>query len=220
MTLVEQVLDFVGESAGSVYWPLAHVYDATNAAIVWAWIDCNSSQTVDNLRLVSGATLADLSNFQNVMIPKKVVGPEGDVWVSKQHDMERENQWWRTDSASLPRVLLDVDNYNVRLWPPPDDDYSYDVYGLEWPPEVGTISGDVYCDELLKHAIAALAASWLVEDTHPELSDFLQQEYLQYRDGFMRSWRSKGEGGIVMLRPANHRQRPFGGVVKFTRSLQ
>jgi len=219
-TLVAQVVDFIGESGGSVYWPKAHIYDATNAAILWTWIDCQNSQTLDTLVLVSTSPLVDLSTNTNVMIPKKIVGVLGDVWVSNVHNMEREDKWWRGDDPDVPKVLVMLDNDTMRAWPVADKIYTYDVYGVAWPPSVDSTNEDIVADELLKHAIAALAASTLVEDTHPELADYLFKEYTDHQHAYMVSWRNKGEGGIVNIRPAGKRQRPFGGVVKFTRQLQ
>jgi len=218
--LVGQIMDFIGERSGNVYWPKAHIYDATNAALMWAWIDCCHTQSMDPIKLSTSTTLSDLSSMRNVMIPKKILGILGDVWVSNQQNMEREDKWWRGDGRDVPRVVVNVSNEKLRPWPQPDKDYSYDVYGVSWPPEVSVINEDVVMDEVLKHAVAALAASMLVEDTHPELADALINEYEEHKQQFMVSWRNRGEGAIINLRPAGKRQRPFGGVVRFTRMLQ
>jgi hypothetical protein len=219
-TLVDKVKDFIGERDTAKFWPVQHIYDACNAALMELWARTKHNKVVHTLQLHA-------ANHRHVfpadsMIPDRIVGTENELPIITQADAEAYSTLWRQDSPAPPIALLRFDQESIGTYPYSlNSEYELDLYCVQYPPEIDANTLDVDCDDTLRDAVAAKAASILVEDTHPDLADVLNQESEVNLRRFQTLERNKVYSrDALRIQPTSKSQQRRRGSVELIRRLQ
>lgn len=174
MSLITETRQLIDEAGAGTFWTDAHLYDALNGAIVevashlgkWGLYEVSVDLTVDSGMIEIPAT---------VMVPLAIVDNEGmECFLTDQRELEEEDQGWRS-AVGRPRWFTIWDAGHLRVWPSPDQTYTYTLRGIGWPEEIDGTVTDVG-DPLLRNVLARMAAATLLEFTQPTVADVYADE--------------------------------------------
>lgn len=191
------------EVAGPTFWPAQQMYDAINASLLEVWSSVKNWQlTSATVTISSGADIVALP-ITSVMIPQFIIYSGIKIFITTHDLLQDWSNNWRNESPTRPTWAVQWDESHIRPWPKADQSYSFVVFGVPWPTEVGSTNTDVIgLEPMLTRSIALRAAAKLLEDSQPQLADAKQAEAheLQYR--YERQQRNALGANIIRLRPA------------------
>jgi len=221
MTIVDEVKLELGESSsmlGTAFWPTAEVYNAINAALVAAYIDANEDTALGTATITASNEFVDLP-YETVMIPKRIVGAQGEVFPTSVTDIEIYKAYYSyalsdITTPTAPKWVAPYGLEQVRTFPLADTSYQYDVYGVAWPPEVSGDSLDISVAQELREAVKCLAIAFLVDDYYHELCELKYMEYTQYISAYLRTQRNKRGRAPLAVKPSGTFDRARSGSIK------
>jgi hypothetical protein len=136
-------------------------------------------------------------------------------WISSQAELEQYSREWRTATRARPSWFILWGLNKLRVWPSPDQNYVFYLYGVPWPTEIGTGTEDLTTtDRMLKLAIAYRAAAELFAATRPDLSEAWRKEADECILRYKKRYRNYQPHNIRRLRPANPTQIGMKGHIK------
>lgn len=208
MSLVTETQQQINESGAGVFWPLAsgQVYDALNSAIIRTYAHNRDQFYVSTpLTFASGVDILALPTT-TVMIPQYIVTPGAvKIFPTTMPMLQDWNANWKNTPHAQPQWIVLWDWTHLRSFPIPDQTYTYTLYGVPWPLEIGTGGGDVTditnIDPLLRQAIIHRACATLLEYTQPQLADVFTQEAEEHEKRYRRQARNAMGDNVLRLRP-------------------
>jgi hypothetical protein len=195
MTVVEEVQMLLADAG--VFWPVAQLYDAINAAQLDLLVDAAFATEIADLALTPGGDLVALPS--TIYVPTSIEN-DNELWLPVTHgDLEAHCREWRSAQPAEPRAFVLWDAYHLRVWPSPNGSYTFTVTGVPWPIEVDA-SHDASGTRLYKSAVAHAASAALLEFTRPDLADVYLAESSELLHRVKRTFGRKGHN-ISHIRP-------------------
>jgi hypothetical protein len=203
--------------AGDIFWPSQQLYDAANEVMVDYWAQLGNQQTPIQLTnttfVVSTGT--EIFPFAStvIMTPTYVVlntttgsGAASytinqTYWISDVTKFEQFNNNWRNYPAGQPKWFAVFDAFNIRVFPLPDQTYTFTLFGVPWPTELSTGTEDITCDAMLKLAIAYKSAANILEATRPDTADSYTKESEELLLRYRIRLRDQSTNNIRRLKP-------------------
>lgn len=199
-TLVQETELLLNESGASVWWGAQQVYDALNQSIQelsghLRWELASTSFTV--------STGTDIFAFDNsqIMIPQYFVSEGTKLFPTEQAELENWSRTWRLEPAGKPKWVVLWDASHFRVFPSPDQSYTFTLYGVPWLTEIDGSNTDITIDAMAKKAIVFRAVAHLLELTQPQLADTYMQESLENEKRYSTQIRNNLGSNIASLRP-------------------
>ncbi len=201
---------------GTYFWSTTEVCNAVNAALIAAYIDVDEDTAIGTMTLTASSSHTPFP-YNDVMIPKRIVGAMGEVFPISITDLEAYRADWSVlhglGEPAPPRWIAAEDFENAILFPVPDQTYVYDVYGVAWPGEISVGSPDITLDRELKEAVISLAIAFLVDDYYTELCELKYLEYMQHVNAYKRTLRNRRGRAPVSIKPSGSFNRARSGSI-------
>lgn len=214
-TILAEVEQLINESGGSVWWTAAQVNDAINQSLVdiWANLKWNIVNTPFTVTTGSG----DIFAFDNthIMIPQFFLIQNIKMFLTNQDELENWSRRWKMETPGQPYWFVLWDESHFRVFPTPDATYTFDLWGVPWPPEFSNEATDIAVDPMLRHAIVFRACANLMEFTQPQLADVFMQDSMKHEGLYSSHLRKQLGVNISRLRPttgAGWVQAQFGDI--------
>lgn len=224
---------------GDIFWPAQQLYDATNEVMDDYWPQAARQPIPVQLAtaaLVVG-TGTDIYLFDStgdtIMIPTFVVlntmianaSIDQKYFTSDQTKLEQWSRNWRGSTPAQPRAFILWDALHLRCFPTPDQTYTFTVFGVPWPVELGTGTEDITADPIFKMAIAYKAAANVLESTRPDVTDSYLKESEELMLRYRIRLRNQQTNNLRRLKPGSGDQQTdiviggYKGVIKIMRRL-
>ena len=180
--------------SGDIFWTSQQIYDATNEVMIDYYMQLGRLPVPVQLSSATFTVTTGTDIFPydttTIMVPTYVVlntevgtGPSGvtinqEYWASDVTKLEQWGVAWRSDTPAQPKWFILWDFSHIRCFNQPDKTYTYALYGVPWPTEIGTGTEDptTPIDPLFKLAIAYKAAANILEATRPDIADAYMKE--------------------------------------------
>lgn len=202
MSLVSDVSLLVDEAATPTWWTSAQVYAAINEALLEDWAVMRPASTTSTLSLSTGT---DLYAFDatTIMIPQYFVDPDENVLMfpTVHDELENWSRRWKEEAAAKPKWTVLWDASHFRFFPSPDGPYTRVLWGVGWPPEIGTATLDTTLENFQRKAVILRAAASLLDLTQPQLADAYRVEANAHAKRAIAQVRQSFNGNVDRLRP-------------------
>lgn len=206
-------------TAGDIFWPSQQLYDAANETIIDYWADAGKQDVPISLTTaatplaVTSAT--DIYTFDNVsiMIPTYITlntmigsGAGGELidqryWISDRTKLEQYARDWRNNQQEQPKWFILWDAFHIRVFPLPDQDYTFTLWGIPWGTEMASGTEDIAVDQILRLALAYRTAATLLEATRPEISDLYTANAVEMLNRYRIRLRNQQTNNIRRMKP-------------------
>lgn len=201
--LIQQIQLQLDESQGPVFWTYPQLYDAANAAQITVWANLKDWQKISvPITTTASQTYYDISTLTTLMIPQFIIYKGVKVYITDHALLQDWANNWKNEQPSRPNWVVLWD-YKTLLWfPPANDAYAMQLWGVPWPTEIadGTHSL-IGIDPLVVNAVALRASASLLEETQPLLADAKELEALEFEKRYARQMRRMLGDNIARLRP-------------------
>lgn len=218
MSIVAQVQTLLNDSG--VFWPTAQVLNAINEAQLWAYAQTKWQRTSWQLSLATGTDLLTLPS--NVLVPgwiETAVVNNGQTqnmrgFPSTQRELERFLRTWRSAGLDAPNYFIIWDASTIRLFPRPDQPYTYTLWGISYPTEILNATTSLAGPPQYVLAVQNMAAALLFEATRPDLADvYLATAEAQLLD-FKKRLRNQQSHNIRRLVPGGRFALQQAGTIR------
>jgi hypothetical protein len=201
-TILSDVQLQVDESSGPVFWVIDQLYDAINAAQMEVWMNLREWQQIStNIVLSSGNDIIPLP-ATTIMVPQFIIYNNVKVFPTTLAMLQDWQNNWKSTAPGRTNWYLLWDWQHIRLFPRSDSNYTFTVFGVPWPTEVGDGNVDIVnVDPLVRRAIVMRAAAKLLETTQPEMADAKMMEAEEFEKRYARQQRNTFGDNILRLRP-------------------
>lgn len=208
MALVDEVRRLLGESS-AVFWTDPQIRDAINEAQVCVYsehprvFETNTTLTVppeyDFVQIPAG-----------VMLPRYITSTSGDTYYNfvTHADLEEYAKGWMDTSTGDPKAFVVWSSEWFRIWPRPDEQKTYTLFGTPWPVECTTATDPTF-PWLVEDAVVSYATAMLFLPTRLDLAELHMQEYSDAMRDYMVQWRRAHPHNTARLSPG---QGPIGGL--------
>ena len=205
-------------TAGDIFFPSQQIYDAANEAITDFW--ANAGRQDVPVALTTGTALAvtsatDIYTFDttNLMIPTYVTlntsigtGAGSQLinqkyFISDRTKLEQYARDWRNNQQAQPKWFILWDAFHLRVFPQPDKNYSFTVWGVPWGTEIATGTEDIVVDQILRLAMAYKTAATILEATRPEVSDLYSNNAADMLQRYRMRLRNQQTNNIRRMKP-------------------
>ena len=214
-------------TAGDIFFPSQQIYDAANEAVTDFWATAGrqdvpiqlATATATPLVVGTGTDIYPLDNV-SLMIPTFVTlntmlgsGAGGELinqkyFISDRTKLEQYARDWRNNQQAQPKWFILWDAWNLRVFPTPDQTYTFTLWGVPWPNEISTGTEDITVDQILRLAMAYKTAATLLETTRPEVSDLYTKNSEEMINRYRIRLRNQQTNNMRRMKP--------GGNGKFT----
>lgn len=230
MSLVSELRILLDEQAGGVFWTDSQVYNALNRAQldVWAASNWDSIKTTFTVN-----STGDIFSFNSsIMIPQYFVINNKEYFPSTMAKLEQYVRSssgvgsWRNTKAAQPFWFIQFDATRFRVYPKPDATYSFDLWGVRYPPsEISATTADITAPELVKRAVVYRAAALLMVATRPDLAAAMMEDAEKQIQDWNKRLRNRQGHRIFRLKPlVDPRMDRFNkaqmGVIKLARGFK
>jgi hypothetical protein len=207
--VVAELKALLDESGGSVFWTSTHLLNALNQALMDIDTDLKSRIVQTSLSLPTNADIVALPTT-TILMPTRIFNEDGDIFPVKQIDIERYSSQWKQAHHERPKWFTLWDAEHIRVFPSPDQDYTFTIVGVGWPTEITLLAPTVENEHPYIHALIFKAAATLVETTLPLAAQMYMQEYEEHMVEYRKNYRNRGDYPIYQLRPGNKLQSAQG----------
>jgi hypothetical protein len=199
--LTELRTTVLNDSGQNLFWSDNQLLNALNAAQIWVRGEASDDTLGVSVQVVPASKLTnDLQSLvplvqipQEIMVPQLLVGPKGEAYISSLADMERYSKYWRNTPPGEPITFIFQGLRQLRPYPLPDQEYSYDLWGLRWPSKLTATTLDLdVIDHNYYHAVLMNSATRLLLPTQPNAATLLQKEAEEHLNLYRRHLRSRG----------------------------
>lgn len=191
MSVISEVREILDESG--VFYVDQQVFDLANLAQMELWADLRHDVVVATATVTANQTFLNIRSgiSANMMIPQRVTDGNVEWFVTTHEELEREDRKWRTLTQGKTKWFVVWDAENLRLVPRPDQTYTYEFWGVRYPPtEIASGTLDITDRKAIKKALVFRTAALVVFGTRPDLAELWfrdSQEYLQRARKELRS---------------------------------
>lgn len=213
--LIPIVRILIDQTKGDVFWSSQQLYDAANEVILDFWASGKVQITNIPFVLSSGADIVPYNtSTSSLMIPQFVVLNTTTAnstifqgyWISDRTKLEQWSRFWRTADQGLPKWFILFDDFNIRVFPSPDQSYTFQLWGVPYPNEISSTQEDLIvngagADRMFKLAIAYKVSASLLLYSRPDVSaayEKLSEEALYY---FKKRLRNQSPNNIRRMKP-------------------
>jgi hypothetical protein len=205
-------------TAGDIFWPSQQLYDAANETIMDFWAtagrqDVPIALATATAGLVVG-TATDIYAFDSttLMIPTFVTlstsfGSEGvnqKYFISDRTKLEQYARDWRDNQQAQPKWFILWDAFHLRVFPKPDQTYTFTLWGIPWATEIITGTEDIVVDQILRLAMAYRTAATLLEATRPEVSDLYNSNAEEMLNRYRIRLRNQQGNNLRRMKPGGN----------------
>lgn len=201
MSIVSDTRILLNESS-SIFWPDQQIYDAINKAQIEVYAETELLWTSVVFTAYAGSEFIALP-VDEIMIPKYILSTDGKEYLTTYADLERNTNTWRYTPEGKPQWWVLWDMFILRPYPRPDQDYTYDLWGIPWPVEVTENVLDVNLPAEVKKVIMYRAAAGLMEHTRTDLADAYQAISNEHLQRYKVTLRNYDRHNIRHLKPGN-----------------
>lgn len=202
MSLVTEVQTLVDESGVGTWWTAQQVYDACNEALGEDWALLKPHAGTSTLTITTGADIVAYDTAA-IMIPQYFVDPTLNVklFPTIHDELENWSRRWREQSPEKPHWMVQWDAAHYRVFPRSDAQYEFVLWGVPWPPEIGTATLDCTLETFQRKAVKLRAAATLLDLSMPDLADAYRAEAADHVRRAAVEIRQQFDGNIDRLRP-------------------
>lgn len=211
-------------TAGDIFWPSQQIYDAANEAVVDFWATVGRQdvpvQLATNTVAFTVGTATDIYAIDTaaIMIPTFVTLNTmiGDgyssqtlnqrYWISDRTKLEQYARDWRDNQQQQPKWFIRWDAWNLRVFPLPDQTYTFTLWGVPWPTEIGTGTEDITVDQILRLALAYKGAATLLEATRPDVADLYIQNSEELLNRYRIRLRNSQTNNLRRMKPGTNQR--------------
>lgn len=188
---VQELIDDVG-----VLYIDGHVYNAINEAAMDTWAELWHQTTTATVTVTENQEFLDIPT--SIMIPRRVRSNNTEWYPVDEHDMERYDEGWRSNSQGKPKFFIRWDTETLKLYPKSDGTYAYIIEGQGYPNfEVSATSTDFTSIKPLRQTLKFRAGAILAENIRPDLA---------------RMWRSEGHDALLQTKKRFRNSFDYGGL--------
>jgi hypothetical protein len=204
-----------------VFWPTQQVLDAVNEAQFWVHCKTKWQRTSASLSLVQGVDIVPIPS--SILIPGWLEGsvnlPQGGTYLMRmfptsQRELEHFLRTWRGAQEQQPTNFAIWDATHFRVFPKPDQSYTYTVWGVGWPIEITSSSQTLSGPTQLYLAVKHYSVGLLLEATRPDLADQFYGIAEQDTQNFLRQLRNQQSHNIRRLRPGKRFDLQQAGIIR------
>ena len=200
LTIYQEVQILLDEAVTPTFWTPTQIYNAVNRAQLDLYTNVKFTNISAPLNILTAQQLLPLPPA--VMIPQYIVTDQNLKCFPTTHALLED--WsinWFNEPPAKPQWVVLWDWNTLRLFPQPDQPYTFTLYGVPYPSEVGPSNLDINIDNLARRAIISYAGAYLMELTRPDLADAFRAEGLEYEKRWGRQQRNQQGDNVLRLRP-------------------
>lgn len=202
MSLVSEVQKLVDESGGATWWIQQQVFDACNEALQEDWALMRPAAGTSAFSVSTGT---DIFTFDTaaIMIPQYFVYDTLGVklFPTVHDELENWSRRWRGQAAARPQWMVQWDAAHYRVFPTPNATYSFTLWGVPWPVEIGTSTQDATLETFQRKAVILRAAALLLDLTQPDLADAYRAEASDHAKRAIANTRGQFDSNVDRMRP-------------------
>jgi hypothetical protein len=124
-------------------------------------------------------------------------------FISDRTKLEQYARDWRNNQQEQPKWFILWDAFHLRVFPQPDKDYTFTLWGIPWATEIGTGTEDISVDQILRLALAYQTAATLLEATRPEVSDLYTANSMEMLNRYRIRLRNQQTNNIRRMKPGS-----------------
>lgn len=206
-------------TAGDIFFPSQQIYDAANETIMDFWAAAGRQDVPISLATAATplavTTATDIYSFDTttIMIPTYITlntmlgsGAGGELinqryFITDRSKLEQYARDWRNNQQAQPKWFVLWDAFHLRVFPQPDQNYTFTIWGLPWGTEIATGTEDIAVDQVLRLAMAYKTAATILEATRPEVSDLYTQNAEQCLNRYCMRLRNQQTNNIRRMKP-------------------
>ena len=206
-------------TAGDIFFPSQLLYDAANEVIDDYWATAGRQDTPISIATASTplavTTATDIYTWDTttIMIPTYVTlntfigtGSVGELinqryFISDRTKLEQYARDWRNNQQEQPKWFILWDAFHIRVFPLPDQSYTFTLHGVPWATEISTGTEDIAVDQILRLALAYKTAAAILESTRPEVSDLYQKNSLEMLNRYRIRLRNQQTNNLRRMKP-------------------
>lgn len=224
MSLVDDARIILGDaqpevySANLGYWSTDKIVLALNEVVTDLWLQSHPQKIKTELLLTVGADVVSIP--PTIMIPASIEGLSGEYLPTHQWELERYSKFWRkntVENSGEPKFFVLWDLRHLRVWPRPDLEYGFDMWGVPWPITITSATETTGYDHDFEHALVWGACALLAESTMPTAADMFEKESREHWNRFGVKMRRQGGEVMSRLTPGTRYQRAQSGVIRIGR---
>lgn len=206
MSIVSDVQLILNDTG--TFWTLPQVLDSINEAQFWIFAKTKWSRISSPLVMHAGQDIIQIP--PTILIPGWIEGtiqnnnPESSsvmrMFPTTQRELENFLRTWRGAGLAQPSYFSIWDSTHLRIFPRPDQDYTYTVWGIGFPIEILDNTTTITGPSLYVLGVKHYSVGLLLEATRPDLAD----QYYKLADqnvlDFRRQLRNQQSHNIRRLR--------------------
>jgi hypothetical protein len=206
-----------------VFWPQAQILDAVNEAQLWAQVQTKWLRKAWLINLPRDTDIFQIPS--DVLVPgwmEASVANPGDgslltvrAFPTTQRELEHFLRTWRSAGQDAPQYFVIWDASHFRVFPRPDRNYVFTLWGITYPPEILDGTGVLQGLPNYTQAVQNMALSLLLNATRPDLGEFYLNLATSQIMEFRKHLRNMQGHNILRLKPATtHLEVQQGGRVR------
>lgn len=222
MSLVSEIRILIDEQSGGVFWTDSQVYNAANEAQIDVWAASGWDTIKTNFIVNPGD---DLVAYDPVlMIPQYFLLNNKKYFPTTMAKLEQYDRQWKGTNRQQPKWFAQFDHTRFRVFPSPDAIYSFDLWGLRYPPtEISALALDITAPELVRRAVMYRAVARLTLATRPDIAAMMTTQAMEAINNWNIRIRNRQSNKIVRVYPGVDRRmhlqhRAQSGVIKLGRN--
>lgn len=195
-----------------VFWPTTTLLDAVNEAQLQVYCETKWKRTAVSLYLNTLDDLVDLPPA--VVIPQWIADGTNRYLPTTHRQLEHYSRFWRAEQPAKPEWFVLWDATHLRVWPRPDQQYTYTLWGVGYPTEITSLAGDLDGPQTYQCAVLNQSLALLLEATRPDLADMYQKISEEHTDKLKKILRNQQSHNIRRLRPGTRFDLQQGGAIR------
>lgn len=215
MSFIAEVQELI-DDVGVLYIP-GHVYNAVNEAAMDAWGELWHQTTTATVTVTGNQEFLDIPT--SIMIPRRIRSNNTEWYPVDEHDMERYDEGWRSNSQGQPKFFIRWDAETLKLYPKSNGTYAYIIEGQGYPDfEVSATSTDFTSIKPLRQAVKFLAGAVLAENIRPDLAQAWRAEATDAMLQTKKRFRKSFDYGGPKFKPGGRESMKQTGAVRLTKN--
>jgi hypothetical protein len=222
MSIVSQVQILLNDTG--VFWPVPNVLDAINEAQLWVFAQTKWARVGVPLNVTVGQDIVPIPS--QLLITGWIEGTKtvntGNATLitsvrffpTTQRELEHFLRTWRGHGLEEPGYFVLWDASHFRLFPRPDQAYTFTIWGIGYPTEIVDITSDIVGPPNYVQAIQNYTVALLLEATRPDLADVYMQIAEDQIIAFRKQLRNHQSHNIRRLRPGKRFDLQQSGTIR------
>ena len=223
MSIVATIQNIINDAG--VFWPVPAgtnvLFDAINEAQMWALAKTKWSRTSFPLVMTTSEDLLAIPS--GVLIPGWIEGTRTNIdgsisairmFPTTQRELEHFLRTWRGAGLDQPTYFSIWDAFNFRIFPRPDQAYTYTLWGVAYPTEIKDLVSDISGPPLQVLAVQNYALAILLQATRPDLAQIYEAQAEEQIQRLRAEFRNQQSHNIRRLTPGRRFDIQQSGTIR------